>query len=91
MGESIRLNGVLFTVVGVLAPKMQEGAQSDRNRQIYVPFSTMSDIKDTKYLDGIWFSYQGDPRWWKKRCGRRWLRRITSGRQITTPFMLPIC
>jgi putative ABC transport system permease protein len=60
VGESVRLNGVLFTIVGVLAPKMQEGAQSDRNRQIYVPFSTMSDIKDTKYLDGIWFNYQGD-------------------------------
>ncbi len=60
VGESIRLNGVLFTIVGVLAPKMQEGEQSDRNRQIYVPFSTMSDIKDTKYLDGIWFNYQGD-------------------------------
>jgi putative ABC transport system permease protein len=60
VGESIRLNGVLFTIVGVLEPKMQEGEQSDRNRQIYVPFSTMSDIKDTKYLDGMWFNYQGD-------------------------------
>ncbi|MFZ0746082.1 MAG: ABC transporter permease [Terracidiphilus sp.] len=60
VGQSIRLNGVLFTIVGVLAPKMQEGEQSDRNRQIYVPFSTMSDIKDTKYLDGIWFNYRGD-------------------------------
>jgi len=55
------LNGVLFTIIGVLAPKMQEGGeQNDRNRQIYVPFSTMSDIKDTKYLDGIWFNYTGD-------------------------------
>lgn len=60
LGETVRLNGVLFTIVGVLAPKMQEGEQSDRNRQIYVPFSTMSDIKDTKYLDGIWFNYQGN-------------------------------
>jgi putative ABC transport system permease protein len=60
LGQTIRLNGVLFTIVGVLAPKMQEGEQNDRNRQIYVPFSTMSDIKDTKYLDGIWFSYQGN-------------------------------
>jgi putative ABC transport system permease protein len=60
VGESIRLNGVVYTIVGVLAPKMQEGEQSDRNRQVYIPFSTMSDIKDTKYLDGIWFNYQGD-------------------------------
>ena len=61
LGQTIRLNGVLFTIVGVLAPKMQEGGeQNDRNRQIYIPFSTMSDIKDTKYLDGIWFNYQGN-------------------------------
>lgn len=60
VGETIRLNGVLFTIVGVLEPKMQEGEDNDRNRQIYVPFSTMSDIKDTKYLDGIWFNYRGD-------------------------------
>ena len=60
LGETIRLNGVLFTIVGVLHPKMQEGENNDRNRQIYVPFSTMSDLKDTKYLDGIWFNYQGD-------------------------------
>jgi len=60
VGESIRLNGVLFTIVGVLKPKMQEGEDSDRNRQIYVPFSTMSDIKDTKYLDAIWFNYRGN-------------------------------
>lgn len=61
VGQTVRLNGVLFTVVGVLSPKMQEGGEdNDRNRQIYVPFSTMSDLKDTKYLDGIWFNYRGD-------------------------------
>jgi len=61
IGETIRLNGVMFTVIGVLSPKMQEGGDgNDRNRQIYVPFSTMSDIKDTKYLDGIWLNYHGD-------------------------------
>ncbi len=60
VGETIRLNGVLFTIVGVLSPKMQEGQDSDRNRQIYVPFSTMSDLADTTYLGGIWFNYQGN-------------------------------
>ncbi|MGA2889124.1 MAG: ABC transporter permease [Terracidiphilus sp.] len=59
VGETIRLNGVTYTIVGVLSPKMQEG-DSDRNRQVYVPFNTMSDIKDTKYLDGVWFNYRGD-------------------------------
>src|SRR5579863_6075571 len=60
IGQTIRLNGVLFTIIGVLSPKMQEGEQSDRNRQIYVPFSTMSDLVDTKYLGGIWFNYRGN-------------------------------
>jgi putative ABC transport system permease protein len=61
LGQTIRLNGVMFTIVGVLSPKMQEGGeQNDRNRQIYIPFSTMSDIKDTKYLDGIWLNYHGN-------------------------------
>jgi putative ABC transport system permease protein len=60
VGQTIRLNGVVFTIIGVLNPKMQEGADSDRNRQIYVPFSTMSDLTDTKYLGGIWYNYQGN-------------------------------
>jgi putative ABC transport system permease protein len=36
---------------------MQEG-NDDINRVIYVPFSTMSELKDTRYLDSIWFTYQ---------------------------------
>ncbi|MGD0682123.1 MAG: ABC transporter permease [Terracidiphilus sp.] len=60
LDETIRLNGVIFTIVGVLTPKMQENGDNNRNTQIYVPFNTMSDIKDTHYLDGIWFNYRGD-------------------------------
>jgi putative ABC transport system permease protein len=60
VGESIRLNGVIFTIIGVLSPKMQEGGDDNRNRIIYIPFSTFSDLKDTHYVDGIWFSYHGD-------------------------------
>jgi putative ABC transport system permease protein len=61
IGETIRLNGVMFTIIGVLKPKMQEGGEdNDRNRQIYIPFGTMSDLSDTKYLSGIWFNYTGN-------------------------------
>ncbi len=59
VGETIHLNGVTFTVVGVLRPKMQE-SNDDINRTIYVPFNTMSDLKDTTYVDGVWIGYQGD-------------------------------
>jgi putative ABC transport system permease protein len=53
---------VSFEVVGVLTPKMQEGDDSDINRVVDVPFTTMGDIKDTKYLDGIWMDYKGQPK-----------------------------
>jgi putative ABC transport system permease protein len=59
LGQTVHLDGVAFEVVGVQAPKMQE-SDSDINRGVSVPFSTMSDLKDTKYLVGIWFSYRGD-------------------------------
>jgi putative ABC transport system permease protein len=59
IGQHIRLNGISFEVIGVLQPKMQED-ESDVNRQIYVPLSAMSDIKDPKYFDGFWLNYNGD-------------------------------
>jgi putative ABC transport system permease protein len=57
LGERIRLDGLSFEVIGVLGAKMQEG-NDDINRVIYVPFNTMSDLKNTHYLDSIWFTYQ---------------------------------
>jgi putative ABC transport system permease protein len=59
LGQTIRLNGISFEVVGVLKAKMQEG-DDNLNRIIYIPFSTSSDLKDTKYIDGLWFSYNGE-------------------------------
>jgi putative ABC transport system permease protein len=57
VGEHIRVEGLSFEVVGVLSAKMQEG-NDDINRVVYVPFSTMSDLKSTHYLDTIWFTYE---------------------------------
>ena len=57
LGEHIRVDGLSFEVVGILSAKMQEG-NDDINRVIYVPFTTMSDLKNTHYLDSIWFTYQ---------------------------------
>jgi putative ABC transport system permease protein len=59
IGQTVRLNGVSFQVVGVQKAKMQEG-DDDVNRGVDVPLSTMTDLKDTKYLDEIWLSYNGD-------------------------------
>jgi putative ABC transport system permease protein len=59
IGQHIRLNGISFEVIGVLQPKMQE-SDDNVNRQVYIPFSAMGDIKDPKYLDGVWLNYNGD-------------------------------
>ena len=59
LGQHIRIEGISYTVIGVLTPHMQEGDDSV-NKTIYIPFSTMSDFKDTHYLDGIWMSYEGN-------------------------------
>lgn len=57
LGERIRINGMSFEVIGVLSSKMQEG-DDDINRVIYIPFTTMGDLKNTQYLDGIWIDYE---------------------------------
>jgi putative ABC transport system permease protein len=57
LGERIRVDGLSFEVIGILNSKMQEG-DDDINRVVYIPFTTMSDIKDTHYLDSIWFNYE---------------------------------
>lgn len=55
--ERVRIDGLSFEVIGVLAPKMQAG-NSDINRVNFVPFTTMSDLKDTHYIDSVWFNYE---------------------------------
>src|SRR5579863_10524723 len=57
LGEHVRVDGLSFEVIGVLKAKMQEG-NDDINRVLYVPFTTMGDLKNTHYLDSIWFTYQ---------------------------------
>ncbi len=45
VGETIRINGVSFQVVGVIKPRMQEG-DNDENRSVYVPFSSFDVLHD---------------------------------------------
>ncbi|HWS17402.1 MAG TPA: ABC transporter permease [Candidatus Elarobacter sp.] len=58
LGETVRIAGISFEVIGVLEAKMQEG-DDNINQVVYIPFSTMGDIRDTRYLDGIWLDYEG--------------------------------
>lgn len=57
MGEHIRIDGLSFEVIGILSAKMQEG-NNDINRTVYIPFTTMGDLRSTHYLDTIWFNYE---------------------------------
>ena len=59
VGQTIRIKGENFTVVGVLEPKMQE-SNDNINNTVYIPFNTMGDLKDTHYIGGIWIGYHGD-------------------------------
>jgi len=58
LGESIRIDGVAFQVVGVIQPRMREG-DNDQNRTLYIPYNTMNVLQDNHYLGGIWLDSQG--------------------------------
>ena len=59
LGEKVRIKGIPYEVVGVLKPRPQEGAENSINRVVYIPFSTMSDFRDTHYIDTIWLDFLG--------------------------------
>jgi putative ABC transport system permease protein len=58
VGQTIRIDGVSFEVVGVGAPRMQE-ADDDDNRSVYIPYNSMDVLKDNHYLDGMWLDSAG--------------------------------
>ena len=58
VGQSIRINGVSFQIVGVLNARMQE-ADNDDNRVVYAPFNSMDALRDNHYLSGIWLDSIG--------------------------------
>ena len=59
LGEKVRINGIPYEVVGVLKPRPQEGSDNSINRVVYIPFSTLSDFRDTRYIDTIWLDFLG--------------------------------
>ncbi len=59
LGQSIRINGISFEVVGVYERKVQDGDNND-NSFIVIPFSTMGDLYDTRYITGIFMDYEGE-------------------------------
>ncbi len=58
LGQSIRINGVTFQVVGVYRHKVQGGDNND-NSMVVIPFSSMGDLYDTRYITGLFMDYEG--------------------------------
>ena len=57
-GQSIRINGVSFQVVGIYEHKVQGGDNND-NSMVVIPFSAMGDLYDTQYITGMFMDYEG--------------------------------
>ena len=54
VGSEIKINGVRFTVIGVLRKKTQiSNYTAPDDMTAFIPFSTLSGLADTRYLDNI--------------------------------------
>jgi putative ABC transport system permease protein len=54
LGGEIKIRGVRFTVIGVLEKKTQiSNYSTPDDMTVFVPFTTLSGITDTRYLDDI--------------------------------------
>ncbi|HEY1801228.1 MAG TPA: ABC transporter permease [Terriglobales bacterium] len=58
LGQTIRVNGVTFEIIGVMHPRMQE-PDDDDNRVVYIPFNSMDALQNNYYLGGIWLDFEG--------------------------------
>ena len=58
LGQTIRIAGVSFQVIGVYQHKVQGGDDND-NSMVVIPFSTIGDLYDTQYITGILMDYDG--------------------------------
>jgi len=59
LGQSIRINGLSFQVVGIYRHKVQGGDDNDNN-MVVIPFSTIGDLYNTQYITGMFMDYEGE-------------------------------
>src|SRR5579871_6475781 len=59
VGESIRIYGISYQVIGVLKHVINN-SDENLNGHIYVPFSVMNDLMNTYYLNAVVMEYEGD-------------------------------
>jgi putative ABC transport system permease protein len=59
LGEKVRLDGISYQVIGVLKYVIQNG-DDNMNGKVYIPYSAMSDLMNTYYLNAVAMEYEGD-------------------------------
>jgi putative ABC transport system permease protein len=59
LGEKVRLDGISYEVIGVLKHVIQDG-DDNMNGKVYIPFTSMNDLINSYYLNGIAMEYEGD-------------------------------
>ena len=59
IGENIRIDGISYQIIGVLKHVINN-SDDNLNGHVYVPFSGISDLKNTQYLTSIVMEYEGD-------------------------------
>jgi putative ABC transport system permease protein len=59
LGEKVRLNGISYEVIGVMKHVIQNG-DDNMNGKVYIPFSAMSDLTNTFYINAVAIEYEGD-------------------------------
>jgi putative ABC transport system permease protein len=59
LGEKVRVDGISYEVIGVLRHTINNG-DDDMNSKVYIPYSAMSDLANTYYLNAIAMEYEGD-------------------------------
>ena len=58
IGDIVRLDGISYQVVGVFKRMIQDG-DDNMNGKVYVPFSAMSDLRNTYNIDMMTMEYEG--------------------------------
>ncbi|HWX94122.1 MAG TPA: ABC transporter permease [Terriglobales bacterium] len=58
IGESIRVDGISYQVVGVLKHVINN-SDDNLNEHVYVPFSGITDVKNNYYLNSVVMEYEG--------------------------------
>jgi putative ABC transport system permease protein len=58
VGEAVRIDGISYQVIGIIKHMISNG-DDNMNAMVYIPYSAMSDLKDTYHLDAIALDYEG--------------------------------